>query len=379
MLMAHTRSVAIHVRWGCRGGTVNEPRTAKSFRAAAARIFDQETSIAGGVTHLLSSGATAPRLIASDDDAWAVRLGSLSAMALWDAAALVTTSPVTLTRAVNVSARVVFDLPIASAVDQARRTAGAVQTAAATTLLDGRVSEAALVVPLSGIQGVDGYVVAFRVGRAFGAADARAAASASELAALEVHLASASRREAIASRQALALFELSRLCLFRDESEDALDAVVEVLSRSLDNDVAQLWTLRAGGSLRLRAARPHEGLDIQIARPRDHVALARALAGEIVRAHDPSLRSWMPRTTRDLIVAPLDSRDGPVGVLVLGRWRATYDAEEQAMAALCAGFIGRALALTDQRRRAPERDDSMQRTDAEDAEATREEPELTGS
>lgn len=358
---------------------MNEPRTAKSFRAAAARILDQETSIAGGVTHLLSSGTVAPRAIASEDDAWAIRLGALCTMALWDAAALVASAPVPLTRALNVSARVVLDSPFALAIDEARRTGSAVQAAASTGLLDGRVADAGLVVPLAGIQGVAGYLVAFRVGRGFGAADARPAASASELAAIEVHLACATRRDAIATTQALALFELSRLCLFQEDREDALDGVVEVLSRSLDNDVAQVWTLRPGGSLRLCAARPHEGLELQIARPRDHAALARALAGEVIRAHDPSLRSWMPRTTRDLIVAPLGSRGGPLGVLVLGRWRATYDAEEQAMAAVCARFIGRALEVSDQRRRAPGRDETVARADADEAERATEEPELTGS
>lgn len=48
-----------------------------------------------------------------------------------------------------------------------------------------------------------------------------------------------------------------------------------------------------------------ESLVLEIARPRDHARLARALDGEVFQGADPSLRSWIRRTTRELIIAPL--------------------------------------------------------------------------
>jgi GAF domain len=345
---------------------VNEAKTAKSFRAAADRILLQQTSTDAGITRLLSSRAPSERAIETEDDAWAIRLTSLCALALWDAVVLVGESPTRIVRSHNLDART-LDSDLAAPIADASQTESSVQTPARVTLADGRLAESALVAPLRGIRGVTGSVIAFRVGRGFGAMDAQVVANAAQLCALDVHLAASLRRESLATHQAIALYEISRLCLFGGDAADVIHAVVELLVRSLDHDVAQLWVLRPGGSLRLSAAQPREGLELEIARPRDHIALSRALAGEVTRVHDPSLRSWMPRTTRDLIVAPLVAGDVVSGVLVLGRWRSGYDADDEAMARTCAQFIGQSLM-----RQAP-------RGQPIEASESEEEAQLTGS
>jgi hypothetical protein len=140
-------------------------------------------------------------------------------------------------------------------------------------------------------------------------------------------------------RQSLALFELARIGLGREELGERLHAMVEVVAKSLGHDVAQLWLSRGGGSLRLRAAHPRESLVLEIARPRDHAGLARALDGEVVEIGDQSLRSWIRRTTRALILAPLRGDDGFRGVLALGRWREGYADDDLRMARQCADFL----------------------------------------
>ena len=322
---------------------MNEPKTAKSFRAAADRILRLESATPANVTRLLATRGLVDRVIANEDDQWVVRLAALAALGQWDAAAIVAHKPMKLSRAHNVSERVSVDDAIATAVEDTKRSGSTVQVAVRVALLDGRMADTALVAPLLAIHGVEGALVALRIGRSFGSADVLTAASATELIALEAHGAAIAKRDATTARQALALYELARQGLFGEDLGDTLEGIVEQLAHSLGHDVAQLWILRAGGSLQLRAAQPREGLALEIARPRDHAALSRALAGEVVRAHDPSLRSWVPRTTRDLIVAPLTSEEGPLGVLVFGRWRDAYVTEDEEMAGACAQFIARVV------------------------------------
>jgi hypothetical protein len=322
---------------------MNEPKTAKSFRAAADRILRQESATPANVTRLLAARGLVDRVIANEDDQWAVRLAALAALGQWDAAAIVAQKPIKLSRTHNVSERVSVDAKVAAALEDTKRSGSTVQVAVRLALLDGRMAGTALVAPLLAIHGVEGALIALRIGRSFGAADVLTASSATEIVALEALGAATARRDATTGRQALALYELARRGLFGEDLGESLQGIVELLAHALGHDVAQLWILRAGGSLQLRAAHPREGLALEIARPRDHAALSRALVGELVRAHDPSLRSWVPRTTRDLIVAPLTAEDGPLGVLVFGRWRDAYVTEDEEMAGACAQFIARVV------------------------------------
>jgi hypothetical protein len=220
------------------------------------------------------------------------------------------------------------------------------------------------------VHGVEGSLIALRVGRAFGAGDAQSAATASDLAALAVLRSASAGRDAHAMRQALALYELARTALFADDVASATQAIVKLLADSIEHDVAQVWDLRRDGSLTLRAAHPREDAALEITRPLEHIALRRALAGDTIRVHDPSLRTWVSRTARDLIVAPLHDRNGVRGVLVLGRWRDVYALDDELMAASCGQFIGRALAVFPSEWLATEDSDRIEQS---------EEPELAGS
>jgi len=74
-------------------------------------------------------------------------------------------------------------------------------------------------------------------------------------------------------------------------------------------------------------------------RVRDHAGLARALDGECLQVKGPALRSWIRRTTRDLIIAPLRDREGVSGLLALGRSNDQYGDDDLEMAAQCADFF----------------------------------------
>ena len=117
----------------------------------------------------------------------------------------------------------------------------------------------------------------------------------------------------------------------------------------------------------LRAAHPRESPVLEIARPRDHAGLARALDGGQLRVKGPSLRSWIRRTTRELIITPLRGDDGVSGLLALGRWSEDYADDDVQMAAQCADFLAEIMA-TDalaRRGRATAAREEAQRDEAE--------------
>jgi hypothetical protein len=146
--------------------------------------------------------------------------------------------------------------------------------------------------------------------------------------------------------------------------------MAEVVARSLRHDVAQLWLLRGGGSLRLRAAQPRESLVLEIARPRDHTGLARALDGEVFQGTDPSLRSWIRRTTRELIIAPLRGGDRVAGLLVLGRYSEGYVDDDLEMATQCADVFAEIVSADALMRRGRARA-ALEEAQSEDAEDSR--------
>src|SRR5437762_739961 len=122
---------------------------------------------------------------------------------------------------------------------------------------------------------------ALRAGGGFTAADAARAAALSTVLALEVPRAAVAMQDTRTRQQALGLFELARVGLAELDLAERLPLMVEVLAKSFRHDVAQVWMLRGGASLRLRAAHPHEALVLEIARPRDHAPFARALDGDV--------------------------------------------------------------------------------------------------
>ena len=311
----------------------------KSFRVAAERIVRQESASPTDVLGLLGSPTQPRRAIASEMDEWDARLGALRVIGEYDALAVVASKPVWLTHAHNVSEGVALEDAVVKAGEEAVRQDMAVQLRVPISLADGRLSTEIMVVPLGHIQGVEGVLLALRTGRGFNAADAARAAAISTVLALEVTRAAVALQDTRTRQQALGLFELARVGLAEQDLGERLPVMVEILAKAFRHDVAQVWMLRGGASLRLRAAHPHEALVLEIARPRDHAPFARALDGDVFRLTGPSLRSWIRRTTHELIIAPLRSSERISGLLALGRWREGYSSEDVELAARCADFL----------------------------------------
>ncbi|MGH2451660.1 MAG: GAF domain-containing protein [Candidatus Limnocylindria bacterium] len=316
----------------------------KSFRAAAERIVRQESSSPTDVLRLLGPAVDPARTIASEDDEWDVRLAALAAIGQYDALAFIASKPTRLMHSHNISAPRTLQGAVADAFDEVARRGAAVQLRAPTALADGRVCTEIMVAPLTPLKGVEGVLLALRVGRGFGAADAVTASSVGTVVALEVARAAAALQDLRTLRQSLALFELARIGLGHQDLGERLLVMVEVVARSLGHDVAQLWLLGGGGALRLRAAHPQESLVLEIARPRDHAGLARALDGEVLQVADASLRSWIRRTTRALIIAPLRGGEGVTGLLILGRFSGAYVDDDLDMSRQCAEFFAEIVA-----------------------------------
>jgi len=316
----------------------------KSFRAAADRIVRQETTAPGDVSRLIGPAVGPARTVTGDRDAWDLRLAALATIGDYDALAFLASKPARIAHARNIGDTRALHGAVADAVDEVRRRGAAIQLRAPLALADGRLATDTMVSPLTAVEGVEGALLALRVGRGFSAADAALASSLGTVLSLEVSRAAAAAQDERSLRQALTLFELARIGLGSDSLEGRLLLAVEVLAMSLGHDVAQLWLLRSGGSLRLGAAHPRESLVLEIARPRDHAGLARALEGEALQIADPSLRSWIRRTTRALIIAPLRVGPSVSGLLALGRYSSTYVDDDLAMARHCADFLAEIVA-----------------------------------
>jgi hypothetical protein len=347
--------------------------TVKSFRAAAERIVRQETASPTDVLRLLGSAVEPARRVTNEQDEWDVRLAALAAIGGYDALALVASRPMRVTHSHNISDPRALQRAVAGAFDEVTRRGTAAHVRGPVTLGDGRVCGEIMVSPLTAVEEVEGVLAALRVGRGFGATDALTASSVGAVLALEVLRAARARQDTRTVRQSLALFELARIGLGGQELGERLLVMVEVVARSLRHDVAQLWLLRGGGSLRLRAAQPRESLVLEIARPRDHTGLARALDGEVFQGTDPSLRSWIRRATRELIIAPLRGGDHVAGLLVLGRYGEGYVDDDLEMATQCADVFAEIVAADGPMRRGRARAgrEEAQSEDAEDS--------LTGS
>ncbi|MEA2661063.1 MAG: hypothetical protein QOH08_635 [Chloroflexota bacterium] len=345
----------------------------KSFRAAAERIVRQESAAPTDVLRLLGSAVQPARAIAGEQDEWDVRLGALAALGEYDALGIVASKPLRLEHWHNISEPRALQEAVAEARDEATRRGAAVQLRASMTLADGRLSSEIMVAPLATVEGIEGVVLALRAGRGFSATDAITAASVGTVLALEVNRGAGAREDVRTVRQSLALYELARIGLGREELGERVPIMVEVVAKSLGHDLAQLWLLRGGGSLRLRAAHPRESLVLEIARPRDHAGLARALDGESSRVKGPSLRSWIRRTTRELIIAPLPDGAGVSGLLILGRWSEEYADDDLKLATQCAEFFAQVVAADALARR------GRAAVAREDAQVDETEDSLTGS
>ena len=279
----------------------------------------------------------------TDDEAWAVRLAAFATLGQYDALAFAIGDPIGLSRAHNLSADIFAEPLVQAAAEDVARSRAMVQVRSAIPLGDGRTAGAAIIVPLT-VADATGTLVGLRVGRTFAAADTLATMGIAELVTLELHRARAIRRESAERSQALALYELGRLALFGTDQAEILESVAALLRDGLGHDLVQLWLLDENGALERSAALPESDLPLRVVRPFEHEPLAEVLArGETVRLRHPSPRSWIPDHVADVIVAPLASTSGTIGVLILGRSREPYVRGDEDLAGVLGSFVGQLI------------------------------------
>jgi GTP-sensing pleiotropic transcriptional regulator CodY len=359
---------------------IREQRAVKSFRAAADRIVRQESAMPSVVSRLLTTPVVTRRRIATSADEWSVRLTALAALGQYDALTFLVDGPARARYAHNMADDPLGDDATRIAVEETRRSGSTVQTHTAIRLADDRVAGAVMVAPLIATEAVSGVLIALRAGRSFAATDALTASDISDLVALEVAREAMAERDQRHRRQALALYELSRLALFGERLSETLQDATVLATSAFDNDVAQIWLLAPDGALELRAACPNEGLRSERLRPAEHAAFAESLHQQrLVRIGQGALRPWVPAETRELFVVPLADGARRLGVLVLGRAAERYEDADEEIAGILGRFIARvvshAAAVTgreDERRTdAPTRETDADREWAEEPQLTR--------
>jgi len=136
--------------------------------------------------------------------------------------------------------------------------------------------------------------------------------------------AEAMRRTEDDRKQALVLYELSRLATMGNDPEQDLATAAEMISGMLNNDVVGIWALETGG-LRLRAGRgypePRPGLiplsalgpAMTMAVRQQQLATARFAAGDERRP------DWAFVDATAFVLAPIGSHGNYLGALVVGR------------------------------------------------------------
>lgn len=320
---------------------MKEPRTTKSFRDAADRIVRQESATPESISRLLGAPALTARHVATDADAWDVRLTALATLAQYDGLAFVRLDGADASAAYNLVDHPAAEPAIRNVVDEVVRSATTVQLRASVPLADGRIATTVLVTPLAPT--FVGALVALRVGRPFAAVDAYAAVGVAEIVSLELGRSIVAAREATERRQALALYELARHALFIEDLDEALQSIAMVLATTLDHDAVHVWLRRSDRSLRRHAAYPPDQSAPKLIWENDHSALSGALRERrLVRSSGDA--AWMPANTREGLVVPLRADPRPLGILVLARAQAPYRLDDIEMADVLGTFIGRVVA-----------------------------------
>ncbi len=145
--------------------------------------------------------------------------------------------------------------------------------------------------------------------------------------------AEAMRRTEEDRKQALVLYELSRLATMGNDPADDLETAAAMIGDMLANDAVGIWALEPDG-LRFRAGRGYpepRPTTIALADLGPAMLLAvrqQELATARFAANDPRRPGWAPRGATAFVLAPIGSHGNNLGALVLGRAdRSFADAE----------------------------------------------------
>jgi signal transduction histidine kinase len=146
-------------------------------------------------------------------------------------------------------------------------------------------------------------------------------------------------------KQAIALYELSRLGTLDAAPERELDTAVAMLADVMHHDLVGLWILGTDGSAHRRAARGYDP-----SAPNEIPSAARgglfAQALETQRpmlatcaADDPAPPAWAGATATSYILAPVSKQGRTIGVLAFGRAAEAYTEGDADFAATAAEYL----------------------------------------
>ena len=145
-------------------------------------------------------------------------------------------------------------------------------------------------------------------------------------------------------KQAIALYELSRLGTLGAEPQQELETAVAMLADVMHHDVVGLWILDDQGVARRRASRGHaDDAATEIAAKAFDDGLARALGGQrAVHVHcppgTPVRPPWASETAAEYVLTPVSAQGTVIGALVLGRGT-PYPEAEADFAATAAEYL----------------------------------------
>lgn len=147
---------------------------------------------------------------------------------------------------------------------------------------------------------------------------------ASEIAASYV-AADAMRRTEDDRKQALVLYELSRIATSGNDLQQDLESAAEMIAGMLNNDIVGIWALETNGSLRLRAGHGYpeplpEVIPVAGIGPAMTMTLReQKLATARFALGDERRPGWAAANATVFVLAPIGSHDDHLGALVLGR------------------------------------------------------------
>ena len=145
-------------------------------------------------------------------------------------------------------------------------------------------------------------------------------------------------------KQAIALYELSRLGTLGADPQQELETAVAMLADVMHHDVVGLWILDDQGRAHRRASRGYDDAAAsEINADAIDEALAKALGGErAVQAHCPAdvpaRPAWATAAATEYVLASVSAQGTVIGVLVLGRGT-PYPQAEADFAATAAEYL----------------------------------------
>jgi signal transduction histidine kinase len=145
-------------------------------------------------------------------------------------------------------------------------------------------------------------------------------------------------------RQALVLYELSRLATLGGDPKADLDMVVAMLADSLRHDVVSIWRAEASDSrLRLMAQRGYtDPVPEDISVEGDAIVQGAFIERRAQRMEEVAVRAaWLSRNARRYVLAPIVAGQQAVGLLIVGRRPdGAYADAEVDFTAIVAEYLG---------------------------------------